>query len=91
MRAAPVFRARLTLQFSCRIIGKKWQLGRRAMQDYQAQLEKLRTDAAECALIRDLATDKAKRELFDRLANHLTVLAEHIELAMLKRRKSAGP
>ena len=28
------------------------------MKDYQAQLEKLRKDAAECALIRDLATDK---------------------------------
>src|SRR5258708_11078094 len=33
------------------------------MQDYQTHLEKLRTDAAECALIRDLATDPAKREL----------------------------
>ncbi|WFU21062.1 hypothetical protein QA649_23365 [Bradyrhizobium sp. CB1717] len=60
------------------------------MKDYQAQLEKLRTDAAECALIRDLATDKAKRELFDRLANHLTVLAEQVELAMLERHKGAG-
>ncbi|OPY95567.1 hypothetical protein A5906_06105 [Bradyrhizobium sacchari] len=57
------------------------------MKDYQAQLEKLRTDAAECALIRDLATDKAKRELFDRLADHLTVLAKHVELAMLERHK----
>ncbi|QOG17900.1 MULTISPECIES: hypothetical protein [Bradyrhizobium] len=61
------------------------------MKDYQAQLEKLRTDAAECALIRDLATDKAKRELFDRLANHLTVLAQQVEMAMLERRKDAGP
>lgn len=58
------------------------------MKDYQAHLEKLRTDAAECALIRDLATDNAKRELFDRLANHLTVLAEHVELAMLERHKA---
>ena len=33
------------------------------MKDMQAQLEKLRTDAAECALIRDLATDPKKREL----------------------------
>lgn len=39
------------------------------MQDILARLEKLRTDAAECALIRDLATDPAKRALFDRLAN----------------------
>ncbi|WP_084302862.1 hypothetical protein [Bradyrhizobium sp. WSM2254] len=44
------------------------------MKDMQAQLEKLRTDAAECALIRDLATDPKKRELFTRLADHLTTL-----------------
>lgn len=29
------------------------------MQDMLGRLEKLRTDAAECALIRDLATDPA--------------------------------
>jgi hypothetical protein len=56
------------------------------MKDYQAQLEKLRKDAAECALIRDLATDKAKRELFDRLCSHLTVLADQVELAMMERK-----
>ena len=31
------------------------------MKDYLAQVEKLRKDAAECALIRDLATEKDKR------------------------------
>lgn len=56
------------------------------MKDYQGQLEKLRKDAAECALIRDLATDKAKREMFDRLASHLTVLADQVEIAMLERK-----
>jgi hypothetical protein len=56
------------------------------MKDYQAQLEKLRKDAAECALIRDLATDKAKRELFDRLCSHLTVLADQVERAMMERK-----
>jgi hypothetical protein len=55
------------------------------MKDYQAQLEKLRRDAAECALIRDLATDQAKRELFERLASHLTVLADQVELVMRDR------
>ena len=40
------------------------------MQDMLAQFEKLRSDAAECELIRNLATDQ-KRELFDRLAAHL--------------------
>ena len=52
------------------------------MKDMQAQLEKLQTDAAECALIRDLATDKKKRELFTRLADHLQVLASEVERAM---------
>ena len=47
-----------------------------AMQDYLNHLEKLRKDAAECRSISDVATDTAKRELFDRLALHLTVLAD---------------
>jgi hypothetical protein len=51
------------------------------MKDYQRHLEKLRKDAAECALVRDLATDKAKREMFDRLASHLNQLADEIEQA----------
>jgi hypothetical protein len=51
------------------------------MKDYQASLEKLRTDAAEAALIRDLAT--AKREMFDRLAVHLSNLADQVEMVML--------
>ncbi|AMA59386.1 hypothetical protein [Bradyrhizobium sp. CCGE-LA001] len=59
------------------------------MQDYQTQLEKLRKDAAECALIRDLATDQAKRELFERISNHLTVLADQVEQAMNDRTKGA--
>jgi hypothetical protein len=59
------------------------------MKDYQAQLEKLRTDAAECRLICDLATNPAKREVFDRLALHLTVLADQVELAMIEASKTA--
>ena len=58
------------------------------MKDYQVQIEKLRKDAAECALIRDLATDKAKRAMFDRLANHLTALADQVEMAMVERKSS---
>ena len=57
------------------------------MEDMVAQLEKLRRDAAECGLIRDLATDPKKRELFDRLAAHLTVLASEVERAMLESGK----
>ena len=52
------------------------------MRDYQASLEKLRSDAAEAALIRDLATEMAKREMFDRLAKHLGQLADDVERAM---------
>ncbi len=46
------------------------------MQDMKAHLEKLRADAAECALIRDLATDPQKRALFTRLADHLSTACE---------------
>ncbi|WP_083218912.1 hypothetical protein [Bradyrhizobium icense] len=52
------------------------------MKDHQAHLEKLRKDAAECRLISDLATSQAKRELFDRLARHLSSLADQVEQAM---------
>jgi hypothetical protein len=52
------------------------------VQDMAARLEKLRKDAAECALIRDLATDPDKRELFTRLAEHYEILATEVERAM---------
>ena len=34
------------------------------VEDMQAHLEKLLKDAAECKLISDLATDRAKRDLY---------------------------
>ncbi|WP_440642067.1 hypothetical protein ACSHT2_13930 [Bradyrhizobium sp. PUT101] len=52
------------------------------MKDMRTQAEKLRTDAAECALIRDLATEPKKRELFSRLAEHLNTLADEVERAI---------
>jgi hypothetical protein len=52
------------------------------LKDYQASIEKLRKDAAEAALIRDLATDKTKREIYDRLHVHLNRLADQVEEAM---------
>jgi hypothetical protein len=52
------------------------------MKDYQASLEKLRKDAAEAALIRDLATDPNKRDMFDRLHKHLSRLANEVEQAI---------
>jgi hypothetical protein len=59
------------------------------MKDYQASLEKLRRDAAEAALIRDLATDPAKRDMFDRLQRHLAQLADEVEQAMNDRAKTS--
>ena len=56
------------------------------MKDYLAQVEKLRKDAAECAVVRDQATDQDKRELFDRLTSHLTLLADQVEEALLHRK-----
>ncbi len=58
------------------------------MKDMITHWEKLRADAAECAMIRDLAIDKGKRELFARLAEHLDVLANEIERAMTAKANS---
>jgi hypothetical protein len=52
------------------------------MKDYQKSVEKLRKDAAEAALIRDLTTDGEKREVFNRLCEHLNRLADEVERAM---------
>ena len=60
------------------------------MKDFEAAIEKLRKDAAEAALIRDLATDRAKREMFDRLQDHLNRLAGDVEQAMKASTPTAG-
>jgi hypothetical protein len=52
------------------------------MKDMQAHLEKLRTQIAECEMIRDLATNPSKWELFGKLAEHYKVLATEVERAM---------
>ena len=52
------------------------------MKDMEAQLEKLRVDAEDCALISRLATDPNKQELFARLAKHLETLASEVERAI---------
>ncbi len=58
------------------------------MKDYRASLEKLRADAVEAALIRDLATDKTKREMFEQLHQHLTRLANDVEQAIYASEKT---
>jgi hypothetical protein len=52
------------------------------MKDVQRHLEKLRHDAAACAVIASEATKRAKNELFLRLSQHLSILADEVEKAM---------
>jgi hypothetical protein len=54
------------------------------MEDMQAQLVKLREQAAEFDRIASKATDAAKQELFTRLAEHFIVLASEVEKAIEK-------
>ena len=61
------------------------------MRDMQAQLEKLLTEASECALIASLATSKAKRDLFAKLAKHYGVLASEVERAIAQSRMAKEP
>jgi hypothetical protein len=60
------------------------------MKDMQAHLEKLRVQIAECEMIRDLATDKKKRELFAKLAEHHKTLAAEVERAMTGQTPAAS-
>lgn len=60
------------------------------MKDYHAAIEKLRRDAAEAALVRDLATDKAKREMLNRLHEHFARLADEVEQAMATAAPATG-
>jgi hypothetical protein len=54
------------------------------MEDMQAQLVKLREQAAEFDRIASKATDAAKQELFARLAEHFIVLASEVDKAIAK-------
>ena len=49
------------------------------MEDLKAQLERLRTDAEDCALISKLAANRQKREMFARLAAQLRQMAIDVE------------
>ncbi|MCP3395180.1 hypothetical protein NLM27_41285 [Bradyrhizobium sp. CCGB12] len=60
------------------------------MKDMQASLEKLRTSAAEAALVRDLATEPKKRALYTTLADQLSKLADEVERAIEQQRGRAA-
>ena len=49
------------------------------MRDAQAWLERFRTQAEECRLISKLATNQAKRETFEMLAEHHEKAADNLE------------
>ena len=68
---------RLKTGYHQRVVG-----GLSQHEGHAGQPRKLRTDAAEAALIRDLATDSHKRELFTKLADHLAMLAAEVERAI---------
>jgi hypothetical protein len=55
------------------------------MQDMKAQLENLQVQIADCEMIAKLATDRAKRELFGRLARHYRQLAAELERTIAGR------
>jgi hypothetical protein len=63
--------------------GRLAKEARRPMKDMQTHLERLRVQVAECEMIRDLATDEKKRQLFAKLAEHFRILAAEIERAMM--------
>jgi hypothetical protein len=69
-------------------IAVRWDGWGTSMQDMTKHLEKLRKDAAECELISNLATDKDKRDLFAKLAQHHRTLAAEVERAIAE--KQAG-
>ena len=52
------------------------------MIDFSAKLERFETLAAECELIAKLATDRGKRELYLRLAQHYSELAADLRKIM---------
>ncbi len=56
------------------------------MEDLQARLERLLTDAEDCALIGKLATDARKRDLFNRLAADLRGMAFDVRAMLALQR-----
>ena len=55
------------------------------MDDLKARLEKLLTDAIECDLIADLATNKNKQDAFRSLAHQHRAMAEAIRQTLAMR------
>jgi hypothetical protein len=61
------------------------------MKDMQEHLEKLQLQIVECEMVRDLATDPKKRDLFARLAEHYKVLAAEVTRAIAEQKVVTFP
>jgi hypothetical protein len=55
------------------------------MEDLSVKLEKLLMEAEDCDLIGRLATDRNKRELFEKLAADLRAIARDIQVVIAGR------
>ena len=55
------------------------------MQDLKSRYEKVLADAAECELIRSLATDPDKRKMFSDLAAQYQQMAEALKQEIARR------
>ncbi len=55
----------------------------------KAELDLLMERAAECALISSQTSDKKKRDLFAKLAEHYSVLASELERAIAEAQHGA--
>jgi hypothetical protein len=61
------------------------------MKDMQEHLEKLQLQIVECEMVRDLATDPKKRDLFARLAEHYKVLAAEVTRGIAEQKVVTFP
>lgn len=59
------------------------------MEDLNAKLEKLIAEAADCEMIGNLAADKAKRDLFRKLASELRMMAQDIQALIAVKSKAS--
>ncbi len=64
--------------------------GGRPMEDLKSRVENLLCEAADCEMIGNLATDKAKRDLFRKLASDLRMMARNIEALIVVKSTKDG-
>ncbi len=62
-----------------------------SMKELEIQLEKLRSEAAECRILSDVATDPEKRELFAKVGQHVAALVAGVEGALAAEPANVAP